>query len=205
MTSRLDLSDEEVAAVVQRAHEIHSLEDRLDTSEAQFEQYVKVAEEMGVPRDAMMQALNERFAFLDETLNEGDFVFAKSGDGHYYVARIDKVVESGAHVQFLNGSEAAVGMPDLRKASFTPGSSLEFLSKEFGMYVKGKCVQYNSAARTVTLSSWGEEYTVPLSKLRIRKEKSPSNRDARSLALMIALSAVAGGGIGAAIMYFVTR
>ncbi|MCH7905002.1 MAG: hypothetical protein IH944_10610 [Armatimonadetes bacterium] len=205
MTARLDLSDEEVAAVVQRAHEIHSLEDRLDTSESQYEQYVKVAEEMGVPRDAMMQALNERFAFLEETLNEGDFVFAKSGDGHHYVARIDKVVDSGAHVKFLNGSEAAVGLHDLRKASFTPGSSLDFLSKDYGMFIRGRCVQFNSAAQTVTVSAWGEEYTVPLHKVRIRKERSPSKFNARALILMIALSAVAGGGIGAAIMYLIAR
>ena len=180
---------------------------RLDSTRLKisYEQYVKVAEEMGVPRDAMRQALNERFAFLEETLNEGDFVFAKSGDENYYVARIDKVVESGAHVKFLNGSEAVVGLHDLRKASFTPGSSFEFHSKEIAMYIKGRCVQYNSEDQTVTVSGWGEEHTVPLSKLRIRKEKSPSKSDARFLALMIALSAVAGGGIGAAIMYLVSR
>ena len=199
------LTDEEISQVVERAHEIHSLENRLVPSESQYEQYVKVAEEMGVPREAMMQALNERFAFLEETLNEGDFVFAKSGDGHYYVARINKVVESGARVQFLNGSHASVGLHDLRQASFTPGSSLDFLSKEYGMYIKGRCEQYNSAAQTVTVSAWAEEYTVPRSKVRLRKEKSPSKLDARSIIVMIALSAVAGGGIGAAIMYFIAR
>ena len=57
----------------------------------------------------------------------------------------------------------------------------------------------------MTLSAWGEEHTVPLSKLRIRKEKSPSDLSGRSIILMIALSAAAGGGIGAAIMYFIAR
>ena len=63
MSGKLNLSDEEVAAVVQRAHEISALEHRLESSEAQFEQYVKVAEEMGVPREAMEQALNDGLHF----------------------------------------------------------------------------------------------------------------------------------------------
>ena len=205
MGDQIRLTDEEIAEVVQRAHEIHALERRFEEQGSEIDQYVQVAEEMGVPREAMVQALGERFVFLEEHLEVGQLVFAKSGDGHSYVARVDGVFESRAQVRFLNGSDASVGLHELQRASFTPGSPVEYFSKEYGMNVRGRCVSYNKDGHTLTVSTWGEEHTVPLEKVRLRGPRAPLPFKENLIWILAGASLLVGGGVGALVMYFVMR
>jgi hypothetical protein len=166
------LSDEELAAVVQRAHEIGSLQGRLDESRRGLEEYVKVAEEMGVPREAMMQALSERFSFLDREIETGTLVFAKSSDGRAYAAKVVSAGEDSVHVRFLNGGEARVGRHELQEASFSPGAQYEYHSPSYMMYLKSAVVRFDRDAMTVTFNYWGTEETVPLSKVRTARPRT---------------------------------
>jgi hypothetical protein len=165
------LSDEELAAVVRRAHEIQALQGRLEQSRGTMEEYVSAAEEMGVPRDAMMQALNERFAFLNREIEPGLLVFARSSDGRYYAAKVLEARGDAVAVRFLNGGEGTVGRHELQEAAFAPGTDYEYQSPSYMMHVRATVVRYDRDAMTVTFNYWGTEETVPLSKVRTVKPR----------------------------------
>jgi len=166
------LSDEELAAVVQRAHEIHSLQGRLEESRSGLDDYVKVAEELGVPKEAMLQALNERFAFLNREVESGQLVFARSSDGRCYAAKVVSSTEDSVSVRFLNGGEARVGRHELLEASFMPGSLYEYHSPSYMTYLRSQVVRFDVDSLTVTFNYWGTEETVPLSKVRTSRPRS---------------------------------
>ena len=192
MSGNSRLSDEEIAAVVERAHEISELETRLKPGESEMEQYVRVAEEMGVPREAMEQALKERFAFLEEKLDTGQIVFAKSGDGHFYLAKVKSAAEGRAQIKFMNGSDAVVGVHELQRATFTPGTQMDFYTKQYGMYIRGTCEAFNETAQTISLRAWGEMHSVPLDKVRLRKEQPGLNVSIKTW-MIAGVSLLAGG------------
>ncbi len=53
----------------------------------------------------------------------------------------------------------------------TPGTHLEFDSTLNMMFVYGRVLQFDRNALTVTFDYWGMKETVPLSKVRMRREK----------------------------------
>ena len=198
MGNRIHLTDDEIASVVERAHEISSLEGRLDTEKSDLEQYVKIAEEMGVPRVAMEQALNERFAFLEEKLEEGQMVFAESGDKYFYLARIVASGENSVQVEFFNGGDGTVGRHELQRATFAPGTLYDYYSPMKMMYVRGRVARYDKQNLTVTFNTWGVEETVPVAKVRLRKDAKTG------VTLSSWMIAVATGLGGAAFATFIT-
>lgn len=197
------LSDEELAAVVNRAHEIHSLQDRLEESKGSLDEYVRAAEEMGVPREAMVQALNERFAFLTREIEPGQLVFAKSGDGRHYAAKVVAVNKDAVAVRFLNGGDGTVGRHELQEASFAPGTDYEYHSPSYMMHLKASVVRYDRDAMTVTFNYWGTEETVPLSKVRTAKPRTPG-KGMPPWVLNVVIAA-SSGAIGALVMWLVMR
>ena len=196
------LSDEELAAVVQRAHDIHTLQGRIGEERRGLDEYVKVAEEMGVPREAMMQALNERFAFLDREIETGQIVFAKSEDGRAYAAKVVSSGEDSVQVRYLNGGEARVGRHELQEATFSPGTVYEYHSPSYMMYLKSQVVRYDRDSMTVTFNYWGTEETVPLSKVRVPRPRTGPGVPPWVYTVVAALGS---GVIGAAVMWLVMR
>ena len=197
------LSDEELASVVQRAHEISSLHERLGEAPRSLDEYVKVAEEMGVPREAMMQALIERFAFLDKEIEAGLLVFARSEDGRSYPAKVLSSDGDSVKVRFLNGSESRVGRQALQDASFTPGATYEYYSPSMAMFTKSQVSRFDSDAQTVTFSKWGTEETVPLAKVRTARPRPQGASNMGSAIYLVV--AGAGGLIGALATWLVMR
>jgi hypothetical protein len=196
------LSDEELAAVVQRAHEIQSLQGRLEESRTSMDDYVRVAEEMGVNREAMVQALTERFAFLDREIEPGLLVFAKSGDGRCYPAKVVTTNGDMVSVRFLNGGEARVGRHELQEATFAPGAQYEFLSPSYQMYCKAQVSRFDRDSLTVTFNYWGTEETVPLAKVRMPKPRAKGSVPPWVYALVASLST---GVVGAIVTWLVMR
>jgi hypothetical protein len=192
----LRLNDEELAAVVQRAHEIQSLQGRLDETKTSVEDYMRVAEEMGVSREAMQQALSERFAFLHREIEPGTLVFARSSDGRGYAAKVVSSDGDAVHVRFLNGGDARVGRHELQEPSFAPGATYEFFSPSYSMYVRGQVTRFDRDALTVSYSAWGSEETVPLSKVRTPRPRSGPGVPPWVYTLLISL----GAGIGATVL-----
>lgn len=198
----VQLTDEELAAVVQRAHEISSLQGRLEESRRGLDEYVKVAEELGVPRDAMMQALSERFAFLDREIETGTLVFAMSSDGRSYAAKVVSAGEDSVQVRFLNGGESRIGRHELQEASFSPGAQYEYHSPSYMMYLKSQVVRFDRDALTVTFNYWGTEETVPLSKVRTPRVRTGPGVPPWVYTVVTALGT---GVIGAAVTWLVMR
>src|SRR5262249_13220678 len=98
----LHFSEEEKRDTLRRAQEIADSSRAVDPSN-DLQAYLNAAEEAGVPRSAMLAALQERLIVGTEPFKEGDMVFAPSADGACYPARIEGITNSDASVVFVSG------------------------------------------------------------------------------------------------------
>lgn len=191
------LDDSSIAEVVRRAQEIQDQTQLMLEPNPDLVQYVRAAEEAGIDRDATMQALRERLSLPVEMFKPGEYVFAKSADGFYYIALLMEIKGRKAKVEFLSGSEHYCDASDLRLFSLTPGQRVSYFSKGSGMWWEGQLTKFSRDKHTVTVSSWGDSETVALEKVRLPREATslPITDRAKLLAVGIA-SAISGGIIG---------
>ena len=125
-------------------------------------------------------------------------MFARSGDGHLYPARVKAAAGGTVDVHYFNGSDGTVGLHDLQEASFSPGTQYDYYSEVNKFNVRGRVVRYDRDSLAVTFSTWGVEETVPLAKVPIRKE---SNRSFVTLRVwMIAGASLLAGGVAATLI-----
>src|SRR6185369_27535 len=122
--------EEELGETLRRAREIAAHGERAD-HEAAYEGYVRAAEEMGISREAVLQALCERLLIPAEQFAAGHTVFAPSMDGCWYLAEILSTGDLVASVRFLSGGERTVPLADLRPASLVPGRRLQADCKDW--------------------------------------------------------------------------
>src|SRR4051794_3063535 len=116
---QLQLTEGDLSETLSRAREI--AERGAGVSTAECEALLAAGEEMGIPRDAILQALRERLPAVTETFVAGQQVFAPSVDGHWHPATIVTLGTHSAAVQFHNGGEHSCAVGDLRPLSFPPG------------------------------------------------------------------------------------
>jgi hypothetical protein len=200
------LDDATLGEVVKRAQEIQDQTQLMLEPHPDLEQYVRAAEEAGIHRDATMQALRERLSFPIEQFKPGEYVFAKSADGFYYVAMLHEIEGRKAKVEFISGSEHFCDAADLRLFSLTPGQKISYYSKGSGMWWEGQLSKFSREKKQVTVTSWGETETIPLDKVRLPRnvEVLPMALRAKLWAVGIA-SALSGGVIGAILMKLLMR
>src|SRR3712207_320800 len=132
MQSRL-LTEEDLRETFNRAREIAEQSAPLATPSSELEHYLQAAEEMGIPREATLQALRERTA-VSGTFSVGESVFAPSLDGFWYIAEVVSLGDHSAKVRFLSGGEHTCAVSDLRPLSFVPGRKLQGDVKGWGWY-----------------------------------------------------------------------
>lgn len=192
--------------VVRRAQEIQDQTQLMLEPNPDLEQYVKAAEEAGIHRDATMQALRERLSFPIEMFKAGEYVFAKSADGFFYVAMLHSIDGRKAKIEFLTGTEHFCDAGDLRLFSLTPGQKVSYYSKSSGMWWEGPLTKFSREKQQVTVTSWGESETVALEKVRLPKEVAsiPMGDRAKMWAVGVA-SALGGGVVGAILMKLLMR
>lgn len=208
----LELTQEEVNKAVIRATQI--AEEKVEPGQpanpaASFESYVAAAEEIGIPRDAMLQALREQHVLPLVSYQAGDQVFAKSVDGAYYAASITDVNEDGtAQVQFISGSHHRVTLKDLRPFALIPGAVLQFQDEAqlgSGIWYSGKLVEYNADRKKVTMTLVGTSYTVPITMVRLKPTRVSAPKLSLStralLTRAIAISSISGVGVGFVLAY----
>lgn len=200
------IQDSELGEVVRRAQEIQEQTHLMLDPHPDLEQYIQAAEEAGIDRAATMQALRERLSFPAEKFKEGEYVFAKSADGHYYVAILESLEGRQAKVQFLSGMDHHCDATDLRLFSLTPGQKVSYFSKGSGMWWEGQLTKFSRDKEQVTVSSWGDSESVALHKVRLPKDVQPIpiSMKARMWAIGIA-SALSGGIVGAILMRLLLR
>lgn len=200
------LDEASLNEIVRRAQEIQDQTHLMLDPNPDLEQYVKAAEEAGIHRDATMQALRERLSFPIEMFKPGEYVFAKSADGFYYVAVLMEIEGRQAKVEFLSGSEHFCDASDLRLFSLTPGQKVSYFSKGSGMWWEGQLGKFNREKKNVTVTSWGDSETVSLEKVRLPRDVQvlPMSYRAKLWAVGIA-SALSGGVVGAILLRLLTR
>jgi hypothetical protein len=201
----LKLTDEEVSQTLTRAVQIADSKTEMPITgkPGGYEAYVSAAEEVGIPREAMVQALRERQLLPVESLTPGDVVFARSVDNSFYAAVIEKVDSDAAiRIRFVGGGDHVVPACDIRPLAMTPGKIVLFQHEEMGegIWYSGRVTEYHSTTRQVVVSCAGSSLSVPISRIRIRSEKvrnasvSPTVR--QLLIRTIVITGSVTGGIG---------
>lgn len=172
MSEGLPQGLEGTADLLRRAQEIDEQTRLMLEPYPEYTEVIRAAEEVGIARDATLQALRERMSLPVQAFEPGTRVFAKSADGHFYAATLEKIQGRTAHIRFVNGSEHVADMTDLRMFSLTPGQKLMFHSPSYGMWVQAEVVRFNRDSGSVTVNAWYQEETVPLEKVRLVKERA---------------------------------
>ena len=208
----LQLSEEDLSQAYYRASQI--VEQQADIGPAQagtedYEHYLAAAEEAGVPRQAMLQALRERFLLPAEGTQSGDIVFAPAADKAWHAASVIRMEsETSVVVKFLAGGEQSVAVTDIRPLGLVPGREVEFdyavvVPEMRGIWHKGKVAEYHASTQQAKITYGLTPYTVPLTKLRLQAEKQEVPSRVRTLLFRAVLIAGSiGGGVGFLLGHF---
>ena len=168
------LNENEIREILKRAEQIHIGAARED-EEADSKALIKAAEEAGLPREAIEQALRERLEAQTITSTPGDFIFAPSADGKYYTAEF---IESNAHTtraRFLTGGEISFPTEQAHPAQFLPGSKIQANWPNFGWWTC-TVIAFDKPNRLLRLSDgWGNEKSFPLAEVRFTPPRVNNN------------------------------
>jgi hypothetical protein len=178
MMQSLHLSDQDLRETLQRAREIAEQSRDLVATEESCEEYLRAAEEVGIPRQAVLQALRERFLIPAEPFEVGQMVFAPSMDGFWYPAELLSITPHTAKVRFVSGGEHTCAAGDLRPLALVPGRKLQADVKGWGWY-KSVVERYDPEGGKVHIvhDDWaGTKERVPLHKLRLAPEHAEPAR-----------------------------
>ena len=116
---QVQLTEEEVSQTLQRAEEIAAAGTSVPGLEQTYANYIKAAEEIGIPREAVILALRERLDIQMDSVEIGARVFAPSADGFCYAATVTGVDGQSATVQFVTGGTATTSISSLKTFSLT--------------------------------------------------------------------------------------
>ncbi len=199
------LSDEELKAVLERAEEIQRASGHADMG-AEIAVVLSAAEEVGISREAVQQALAERLPQRLGPPTRGSLVWARSADGQFYVAEVTDVAEHDARVRFLRGGEVRLPHEALRPATFLPGEKVKV---NWPMWGPWECtvVRYDATYHHVEVSDgWGgvEGFTVRDVWRSAPQDASPAARR-RRLAWALAASGTVGALIGTLLTAIILR
>jgi len=162
-------SEQQVREILARAEQIHL--GAAEEQESDSKALIKAAEEAGLPREAVEQALRERLETQIPNLTPGEFVFAPSADGKLYVAEVKSSSATTTTIQFLIGSEISVPTEQIQTANFLPGSKVSANWPHWGWWTC-TVLSFDKPNRLLRLSDgWGTEKTFPLAEVRIDPPK----------------------------------
>ncbi|AIE84434.1 hypothetical protein [Fimbriimonas ginsengisoli] len=201
------LTETQVHDVIIRAGEIEQrLRSGANTSE--LENVLAAAQEAGLSREAVLQAMQEHLDLLGEPPKEGDLVFAKSTDGKFYAAKLLQVGKGAPRVCFLNGGETNVSFEDIRPLAITPGTRVVCKWPDWGDWTS-TVIRYDAQRSTVRVSDgWGSEKTFPLAEIQLDikqfQPKAPIQWANFKWQVAVAFAA-AGGIVGSLLTWLLMR
>lgn len=164
------LDEQAIREILVRAEEIHL--GASSEGESEHKALIKAAEEAGLPRDAIEQALRERLESSKLQTAPGEFVFAPSADGKLYVAEVIESNSTKIRVKFLNGSESTVSPESAQAATFLPGTKVYANWPHWGWW-NCTVLSYDQPNRLLRLTDgMGSERSFPLTEIRINPPKS---------------------------------
>ena len=203
------LSEEETQDVLLRASEIAAISARQDSGSTSIEAFLAAATEAGIPRAALEQALRER-SISSRTFAVGEQVFAKSADDKFYLATVVTASPDSYHLKFLRGGYATVPTSDVTSGQLLPGQRVICDWPHWGAW-ECTVVSVDESAGTIRASDgWMNTETFPMSEIRMsapraRRPKSSRPSVDRVGGWLYAACAVAGGAVGSAITWWLTR
>jgi hypothetical protein len=201
----MQLSDDELRDVLSRAEEIQRASRHGDAWNAERAAVISAGQEVGLSRQAIERALNERFS-LPVRPAVGTLAWARSADGKFHVAEVLSTSDDGASVRFLRGTEHDVAPDELRPCAIIPGVRVVVNWPWWGQWTC-TVVAYDPAKRRVRLDDgWGYKRTFALSDVWLAPEKSPTgSARMRMSAALLGTGAGLGALIGAALTAFFLR
>ena len=188
-----------------RAEELHLRSALEEGNSPAFESVLSAAEEMGIPRDVMLQALQEKLGKPMDTPAVGHMVFAKSADNNYYVAEVLEAEPRKVTVRFLSGGEDTLCEDCLRPCKFVPGMKVVVQWPMWGWY-KGDVISYDDKKQKLVVSDGWHEKKFHISEVRLDAEKKKGTRPRSKLYWTLVTVGIAlGGPIGAFITWLLMR
>ena len=193
------LTDDELRDVLARADEIQRSSRHGPAWNAEVAAVIGAAEEVGISREAVVRALEERLELPAPPPAVGSLAWAPSADGRLYVAEVLSAAEDGARVRFLRGGEHRVALDRLRQCGFLPG---ERVVCEWPWWGKWTCtvVAYDPAARRVKLSDGsGSTKSFPIADVWMTAPRLRTESTRARLYAALAGAVAAGAAIGSII------
>lgn len=199
------LTEEQVRDALSRAEELHLRSALAEGHSPALESVLNAAEEMGISRDAMPQALQEKLGKPMETPEVGDMVFARSADNNYYVANVVAAEAGRVRVRFLSGGEDTLPEDALRPCNFVPGMKVFAQWPVWGWY-KGDVISYDAKKGKLLVSDGWSEKKFSISEVRLEpvKQKSGSTRS-KLYWTLITVGIALGGPLGALVTWLLMR
>lgn len=200
------LTDDELRDVLARAEEIQHASRHGPAWNAEIAAVISAAEEVGLSRRAVELALSERLNLPAAPPSVGSLAWARSKDDKFYVAEVLAIVDEGARVRFLGGSEYRLPLDQLRPCAFVPG---ERVVCDWPWWGPWTCtvVSYDPSEERVKLNDgWGYTKEFPVSEVWLAPEKAkPSAARRRVYGTLIGVGAGAGALIGSIITALLLR
>jgi hypothetical protein len=195
------LTDDELREVFARADEIQRTSRRGGEWNAEVAAVMAAAEEIGLSRQAVERAIQERLNLPMAPPDVGALAWARSADGKFYVAEVVAASDDGVRVRFLRGSEHTVMLDELRPCAFIPGQRVTCNWPWWGPWTCS-VVGYDPATQQVNLNDgWGYTKTFPVSEVWLPPEKA--RRGSGRNRVYLTLAGV-GAGVGALIGSLIT-
>lgn len=156
------LSEQEIRDILVRAVEIDLQVLHGDNMASEIQALVAAAEESGLSRDAVLQAVDEKLNVKPRSVLPGERVFAKSADGKFYVAEVLEVTEGSARIRFMKGGEHHTLIQDTQPCAFLPGSRVVCPWPDFGRWTC-TVISYETDEATINANDgWGQLISFPL-------------------------------------------
>jgi hypothetical protein len=197
-----ELNDSEMDGILQRADEIAREGIHVLDPQAAYAPYLDAAEEMGIPREAVIYALEERLRTPLEPIRPGARVFAMGADGAFYAARIESIDKLRAQVWFANGSAHTCSVTHLRPFGMIPGRRFEVFYRPWSQWIPASVQKYSEECEMADVVYCdGERSTVALHEIRLPGETVCART--RFLCLKLSNIATYGGLAAAAFLLYV--
>ncbi|MBX7135354.1 MAG: hypothetical protein K1X67_22010 [Fimbriimonadaceae bacterium] len=200
------MNEERFRLILQRAEEIEATTGSGQELTRTDEQLIEAAQEAGLSREAVMQALRERFALENVHLQVDSLVYAESSDRYFYPARITSIEGDLVRVTFMNGGEHTVRRNEVKPFTMLPGQMINVPWPNWGWW-NSKIISFDREQMKVRVTdSFGTELTVPISETRLKPELPPGEiRERWRTWLTYAAISLGSGALGALIMRAVLR
>lgn len=188
------LNSQELSDVLQRAQQLEARQVAQAEAGHDLQSFIRAAEEVGIGREAIMQALREKVGHSIENLEVGERVFAKSADGAFYVAVVKEIRGTKVKVNFLHGSDHELPLADLRPFSLLPGQRLEVNWPTWGWW-NVELTRYDDTSGKLTASDGLSAKEFSLTEARLPAQRTEQQQRVSALLFRVGIAAASAGAV----------